>query len=103
MLHVLHIGILALSFSLARCSDSSTVLIESFQNPKLKWQQQNDPVMGGKSTGTFTIQGSTGIFDGDVVDVPSLQAPGFIKATASVGLFSSFADVSSCSSLVLTA
>merc|ERR1711988_1423119 len=42
----------------------------------------NDPVMGGRSTGTWKVSGSTGIFDGQVVDVPSLKAPGFIKASA---------------------
>merc|ERR1711907_341891 len=102
MPRLLHLCILALSLTLAHCADSN-VLIETFASPKLKWQQQNDPVMGGRSTGTFTIESSTGIFDGDVVDVPSLKAPGFIKATGSVGLFGSFPDVSSCSSLVLTA
>merc|ERR1711988_772147 len=52
----------------------------------------NDPVMGGRSTGTWKVSGSTGIFDGQVVDVPSLKAPGFIKASARDA---PFADVSS--------
>merc|ERR1712151_321500 len=40
--------------------------------------------MGGKSTGTFNVDtdGKFGIFDGEVVDVPSLKAPGFIKFAA---------------------
>tara|TARA_B110000285_G_scaffold71577_1_gene82506 strand:- start:710 stop:1060 length:351 start_codon:yes stop_codon:yes gene_type:complete len=48
----------------------------------------NDPVMGGKSTGTWTLNSDEGygIFDGEVVDVPSLSAPGFIK-TAADGTF----------------
>merc|ERR1712004_722478 len=40
----------------------------------------NDPVMGGKSTGTWSLGSGFGILDGEVVDVPSLSAPGFIKA-----------------------
>jgi len=44
----------------------------------------NDPVMGGKSTGTWSVDnaGKFGTFDGQVVNVPSLSAPGFIKAAA---------------------
>jgi len=43
-----------------------------------------DPVMGGRSSGTWRVDsaGRFGIFDGEVLDVPSLKAPGFIKAAA---------------------
>jgi hypothetical protein len=60
----------------------------------------NDPVMGGKSTGTWTLSSGTGVLDGEVVDVPSLSAPGFIKAAAD----GTFPDVSSAfgGNLVLT-
>jgi len=60
----------------------------------------NDPVMGGQSTGTWSLGNGYGIFDGEVVDVPSLSAPGFIKA-ASDG---TFPDASSFSggSLILS-
>jgi len=55
----------------------------------------NDPVMGGKSTGTWTVDPKKfGVFDGDVADVPSLKAPGFIKAAAN----GKFADASSAAS-----
>merc|ERR1719235_2501508 len=62
----------------------------------------NDPVMGGQSTGTWHVDATAreGIFDGEVKDVPSLKAPGFIKAAAD-GKFpdvSEFAD----GNLVLT-
>lgn len=50
----------------------------------------NDPVMGGQSTGTWSLGSGFGIFDGEVVDVPSLSAPGFIKAAAD----GTFKDVS---------
>ena len=44
----------------------------------------NDPVMGGQSNGTFSINSADkcAVFDGEVKDVPSLKAPGFIKAAA---------------------
>lgn len=49
-----------------------------------KFTELNDPVMGGKSTGTWHVDSAAkaGVMDGDVVDVPSLKAPGFIKAAA---------------------
>jgi len=49
-----------------------------------KFVELNDPVMGGRSTGTWAVNssGQFGVFDGEVVDVPSLKAPGFIKAAA---------------------
>lgn len=53
-----------------------------------KFTELNDPVMGGQSTGTWTVDSTNkvGVFDGEVVNVPSLKAPGFIKA-ASDGTF----------------
>jgi hypothetical protein len=48
------------------------------------FKELNDPVMGGKSTGSWAVQAnvnaSFGVMSGDVVDVPSLKAPGFIKS-----------------------
>merc|ERR1712190_373777 len=46
------------------------------------FNELNDPVMGGKSTGTWSLGAGFGILDGEVVNVPSLKAPGFIKAAA---------------------
>merc|ERR1719345_334756 len=58
--------------------------------------------MGGKSTGTWTVDkaGKFGVFDGEVNDVPSLKAPGFIKTAADA----KFPDASSAidGDLVLT-
>merc|ERR1712216_147607 len=58
-----------------------------------KFQELNDPVMGGRSTGTWHVDssGNYGVFDGHVVNVPSLKAPGFIKASAD----GRFPDISS--------
>ena len=50
--------------------------------------------MGGKSTGTWDQSAAFGVFDGQVVDVPSLSAPGFIKAAAD----GTFADASAAAS-----
>jgi hypothetical protein len=64
------------------------------------WRQQNDPVMGGKSTGTFTVNDSVGTMEGTCAIVPSLNAPGFIKA--STVDTKKFPDVSNCAGLALT-
>merc|ERR1712017_49867 len=85
-------------FILASAS-ASRILIENFDQPTLTWTQQNDPVMGGASVGTFAIKSGAGVFDGKVVDVPFLKAPGFIKVDAR----GNFPDVSSCSALVINA
>lgn len=79
---------------------AGTILLESFESPKHTWQEMNDPVMGGKSTGTFTIEDSVGKFQGKVVDVPFLHAPGFIQARTVKG---NFQDVSTCTALQITA
>jgi hypothetical protein len=78
---------------------SSNIMIEDFSSPAHSWKAKNDPVMGGKSSGTVSVYGGVGIFDGEVVDVPFLQAPGFITMETNGG---SYPDVSSCTSLKLT-
>ena len=51
-----------------------------------KWSTTNDPVMGGVSTGNFSIQvvstTECGIWEGDVKVVPKLQQPGFCRVDA---------------------
>lgn len=68
------------------------VTFDGASGTTFEFKALDDPVMGGKSTGTWTVDAASkvGVFDGEVVDVPSLKAPGFIKA-ASDG---KFADVS---------
>jgi hypothetical protein len=41
-----------------------------------QWRDLNDPVMGGRSTSTFHVDQSVGIFNGTCAIVPSLKAPG---------------------------
>jgi hypothetical protein len=85
--------------SVAAASDIPLATFDGAKDTTLKWTQQNDPVMGGKSTGTFTVQDNEGVFDGTCAIVPSLNAPGFIKASTSK---TTLPDVSSCSGLALT-
>jgi len=44
------------------------------------WHENNDPVMGGQSTATFTEGKGFGIFNGTCAIVPKLKAPGFCTA-----------------------
>jgi len=50
-----------------------------------KWEEVNDPVMGGQSTGTFKVGAKTAVFNGDCKIVPSLKAPGFCNAKTTDG------------------
>jgi peptide methionine sulfoxide reductase MsrB len=74
-------------------SATTLVTFDGAAATTFKWNELNDPVMGGKSTGTWSVNstGQFGVFDGDVVDVPSLKAPGFIKSAAD-GKFVNVAD-----------
>lgn len=77
------------------------ILLESFDQQIHTWEEMNDPVMGGKSTGTFTVENGIGKFEGEVVDVPFLHAPGFIQVrTATMEIYP---DVSSCTALEIVA
>merc|ERR1719480_141450 len=55
------------------------------------WKTEIDPVMGGVSVGTATVEDGHGILDGEVKLIPSLQAPGFIQAQAKLSLDASSA------------
>ena len=59
-----------------------------------RWTDLNDPVMGGRSTSTFKVEGGKGIFDGVCRIVPSLKAPGFCNAETKPGLTEKIADAS---------
>merc|ERR1712232_330292 len=60
----------------------SVVTFDSAAGTTFTFKELNDPVMGGRSTGTWSLGPGFGILDGEVVNVPSLKAPGFIKAAA---------------------
>jgi len=85
-----------LSIALPIASGLTSIPLVTFDGTaatSFTFTELNDPVMGGQSTGTWT-QSTIGIFDGTVNTVPSLSAPGFIKAAAD----GNFADVSSAAS-----
>merc|ERR1712028_225950 len=94
-----------ISFTLLIGAASAAIQLATWDGASgtsFNFAELNDPVMGGQSNGTFSVDssGKYGIFDGVVKDVPSLKAPGFIKAAAA-GVF---ADISSAfgGDLVLT-
>jgi len=74
-----------------KSSSGTLVSFDGAAGTTFKFTELNDPVMGGKSTGTWSVGDGFGILDGEVVNVPSLKAPGFIKAATD----GKFPDVSS--------
>ena len=62
-------------------------LMVSFeQNLNTEFKEQNDPVMGGGSSGNFTSHGKFGLFQGTVRNVSFLHAPGFCNAQVRTGM-----------------
>lgn len=61
-----------------------------------KWQDMNDPVMGGQSHSAFNTTGGIGYFSGLCAIVPFLKAPGFCKISTQLGLLEkpTYPDVS---------
>jgi len=80
----------------------SEIVLDDFSGLHHVFVEQNDPVMGGRSTGVTQYTTSELIFKGSVVDVPSLQAPGFIKTTSSEN-GQSYPDLRSCTGLTMSA
>jgi len=66
-------------------SDIHLITFDGEPGTTFTLKQYNDPVMGGISSGSWSVneEEGYGIEDGTIRDVPSLQAPGFIKAEAS--------------------
>jgi len=60
----------------------------------------NDPVMGGRSKATFTVDSgnAVGVFDGATAIVPALQAPGFCEIQSPR---TTFPDISGADALEL--
>mmetsp|Transcript_33456 Transcript_33456/g.106056 ORF Transcript_33456/g.106056 Transcript_33456/m.106056 type:complete len:209 (-) Transcript_33456:25-651(-) len=87
--------------ALAAGSSVPLVTFDGAETTTRTWREMNDPVMGGKSTGTFSVQAGLGVFDGSVEDVPFLRAPGFIKASTVDE--QPFPDITGCAALALTA
>merc|ERR1711879_246015 len=77
--------------SLKSTATGPLVTFDGAEETSFNFKILNDPVMGGKSTGSWSLGSGFGILDGEVVDVPSLSAPGFIKAAGD----GTFPDISS--------
>lgn len=88
----------------AQHGDSSSIMLEDFSNPKHDWREMNDPVMGGRSRGSFNVKDGVATFEGSVEIVPFLRVPGFIQARVTEDSHASkgFPDVSSCQAIALT-
>jgi apolipoprotein D and lipocalin family protein len=86
--------------NLSSTAATALVTFDGAEGTTFDFQALNDPVMGGKSSGTWALSSGAGVLDGEVVNVPSLSAPGFIKAAAD----GQFPDISSAfgGNLVLT-
>jgi len=67
------------------------VTFDGARGTSFSFTELNDPVMGGRSRGSWHVNSTYGVLDGEVVDIPSLKVPGFIKAAAD----GSFRDASS--------
>lgn len=78
----------------------TSIVLESFDPPTHEWSVLNDPVMGGRSTGSFAVNDQgVGIFTGQVRNVPFLHVPGFIQARSIAN--EPYPDISSCSAFEL--
>jgi len=82
---------LVLGVAVTAAAETPLVTFDGVSNTTFTFKELNDPVMGGNSNGTWEREPTYGVFDGVVVNVPSLKAPGFIKAAAD----GTFVDVSS--------
>merc|ERR1712031_34428 len=81
-------------------TSADEIILESFDAAVHSWSSNNDPVMGGKSTSSFTIKDGIGTMNGTCAIVPSLNAPGFITALTTDSI--KFPDISNCQGLTLT-
>jgi len=81
-------------------TSADEIILESFDAAEHRWSANNDPVMGGKSTSSFTIKDGIGTMNGTCAIVPSLNAPGFITAVTTDSI--KFPDISNCQGLTLT-
>jgi hypothetical protein len=101
---ILVLSLLSLTANGAKTVDDTAtgeIMLEDFSNPVHVWSEMNDPVMGGRSTGTFTVDAKSGTatFIGQVKDVPFLKAPGFIQVRTTDKTV--WPDVTSCEALEL--
>lgn len=98
VVHIIDAVLLPPSFDL---SASDEIVLVDFKSDDAStshtWRANNDPVMGGRSTSTVTVENNVLNFTGTCAIVPSLKAPGFITAVNSDK--NAWVDVSSCEGL----
>merc|ERR1711972_1055127 len=92
---------LCFAFATAAATDIDIATFDGATETTLKWREQNDPVMGGQSVGTFVVdtEKQVGTMNGTVKIVPYLGAAGVIQ-TIGTG---SIQDISTCKNIVLNA
>lgn len=84
-------------------SMTKLVTFDGASGTTFSWKALNDPVMGGASSSTWTIDSKgnkTAVWDGEVRIVPSLKAPGFCNAETT-NWFAKFSDASGYSHWLL--
>jgi len=97
---------LLLILSLSAQCYAKLIKLASFDGAKdttYTWKDMNDPVMGGVSKATFTLDkpSGTALFKGLTAIVPSLKAPGFCNAETTDGYLTRFANVQGASHMSL--
>ena len=77
-------ALLSVATGLVAAAKVELVTFDGSAGTTWNFKELNDPVMGGQSIGTWHVYtaGRFGVFDGEVVNVPSLKAPRFSKAAA---------------------
>lgn len=95
----MRVCLLLASLAMVGAADIAVATFDGAKGTTFEWKPVNDPVMGGKSTGTVTIDSAdqVAVFNGTIRIIPFLGAPGVIQATAT----GKTNDVSSCKNLVL--
>merc|ERR1711924_506809 len=85
----------------ATSSTVDKIVLEDFSNPTHDWRSMNDPVMGGRSKSSVSVEDGMAKFEGTCAIVPFLRAPGFITMVTGgfFGKAESFPDVRACKGL----
>ena len=84
-------------------SSPDVITLEDFSSPVNDWTTMNDPVMGGRSTSSLSIEADGyASFSATCAIVPFLRAPGFVTMVTGRYGSGSFPDVSTCQGLTIS-
>lgn len=96
----------AMAFTSAAAGSLPIATFDGAKGTTLHWETVNDPVMGGQSKSSFTVNTTEhlGVWTGEVKIVPFLHAPGFCNLQ-SPGLYKTaeFPDLSGSNGITLRA